>query len=80
MRINPKARSPIDPTPNTPESDTGQIRSSEQNHTPTYTPNFLDIIDGASDCVDFQILCDQIAHGEQPVGKKMSEKKCRFCS
>lgn len=43
-------------------------------------PGFLDIIGEINDLVGFQLKCDQFAHGEEIVGEKGSEKKCRFCS
>lgn len=43
------------------------------------TPTFLDTINDFSDTVDFYAKADQIAHGEEPTGKEMSQKNCRFC-
>ena len=47
--------------------------------TPPNAPTFLDTIDDFSDYVDFSVKADQIAHGEHPTGKGMSQKNCRFC-
>jgi len=64
----------------TPKSHIGQMSSSQPTDGGKPTPNFLDRIEGFSDSVDFWLKCDQFAHDEEPVGSKVSEKKCRFCS
>lgn len=80
MRIAQGAKSRDDEYLNTPCANTGQMPSAAASDLPGITPNFLDTINDFSDLVAFQVKCDQIAHGEEPTGKEMSQKKCRFCS
>jgi len=74
------AQTRCSPISNTPVEHVGDSTSSTPAGEQGRGLNFLDILSDCVDCVDFHIKCDQIAHGEEPTGKKMSEKKCRFCS
>lgn len=64
----------------TPTNNTEQMTRADRAEDVNRSPNFLDTINDFSDLVAFQVKCDQIAHGEEPTGKEMSQNKCRFCS
>ena len=78
MAQNRKTRP--DPTHSTPFPPAGQTVLKPAGPDELRGLNFLDTIEDFSDMVDFWQKCDQIAHGEPPIGSKESQKKCRFCS
>lgn len=73
-------KSPLDATPSTPESHSDQTSHKPPTGQVLTGLNFLDTISDFSDMVDLYTKYDQIAHGEPPIGKEGSQKKCRNCS
>ena len=75
-----EARTPSDATLDTLKSRLPQMSALFRDLDAGYTPNFLDMMKALSEMVAFYTECDQIAEADAPLGERMSQNKCRFCS